>query len=79
MRCRSPALTACPLASAGAATGAQRFLRLRPRRSLRRQAANEMIDDLFGQDATLSMTVTDDQGHSATANAEVVLVDNPVL
>jgi hypothetical protein len=37
------------------------------------------IDDLFNQRATLSMSITDEEGHSASASADVVLVDNPIL
>jgi hypothetical protein len=40
---------------------------------------DDPIDDLFGQNATLSMTVSDSAGHSASATAEVVIADRPIL
>jgi hypothetical protein len=40
---------------------------------------DEPIEDLFDQTATLSMTVSDDFGHEASASVEVVLADRPIL
>jgi hypothetical protein len=40
---------------------------------------DDPIDDLFGQNATLSVTVSDEAGHSASASAEVVIADRPIL
>lgn len=40
---------------------------------------DDPIDDLFGQNATLTMTVSDDAGHSASASAQVILADRPIL
>jgi hypothetical protein len=40
---------------------------------------DDPIDDLFGQNATLSMTVSDQAGHSASASAQVVIADRPIL
>jgi hypothetical protein len=40
---------------------------------------DDPIDDLFGQNATLSMTLTDSLDNSASARAEVVIADRPIL
>lgn len=40
---------------------------------------DDPIDDLFGQTATLSMTVSDEAGNTASASAEVVIADRPIL
>jgi hypothetical protein len=40
---------------------------------------DDPIDDLFGQTATLSMTISDSADHSASASAEVIIADRPIL
>lgn len=42
-------------------------------------ATGETIDDLFGQTATLSATISDEEGRSASTSVEVILADRPIL